>query len=293
MGHKAGFVTILGLPNAGKSSLLNALVQEKLAAVSPKAQTTRHRIPALINGDDYQIVLSDTPGLIDKAAYELHERMMGFIQEALVDSDLFLLVYDVSAPPAHHAVFESMRSHFTPQNSLLVLNKWDKGKPEYAAVLEAAWPGLTSVRTSVMTGEGLSDVLAWMVQHLPEHPPYFDKESLSSLTLRFFVSEIIREKIFLLYRDEIPYACHVEVDSYKEDSDLHRIAAIIYVERESQKGILIGRGGEALKKLGIMAREEIEALTGAKVFLSLSVKVADSWRKNERLLKKFGYFSSL
>lgn len=293
MPHKAGFVTILGLPNAGKSSLLNALVQEKLAAVSPKAQTTRHRIPALINGQDYQIVLSDTPGLIDKAAYALHERMMDFIREALEDSDLFLLVYDTSMPPEHHPVFESLRPHFTPDNSLLVLNKWDKGKPEYAAALEAAWPGFQSVRTSVITGEGLSQVLFWIEQHLPEHPPYFDKESLSSLSMRFFVSEIIREKIFFLYRDEIPYSCHVEVDSYKEDPALHRISAIIYVERESQKGILIGRGGEALKKLGIMAREEIEALTGQKVFLSLSVKVADGWRKNERLLKKFGYFSGL
>jgi GTP-binding protein Era len=293
MRHKAGFVTILGLPNAGKSSLLNALVQEKLAAVSPKAQTTRHRIPAIINGEDYQIVLSDTPGLIDKAAYALHERMMGFIREALEDSDFFLLVYDVSVPPAHHPVIESMRSHFTPDNSLLVLNKWDKGNPEYAAALQKAWPGFYSVRTSVVTGEGISEVLDWIKQRLPEHPPYFDKESLSSLSMRFFVSEIIREKIFFLYRDEIPYACHVEVDSYKEDPDMHRISAIIYVEKESQKGILIGRGGEALKKLGILAREEIEALTGQKVFLSLSVKVADGWRKNERFLKKFGYISGL
>lgn len=293
MNHKAGFVTILGLPNTGKSSLLNALVQEKLAAVSPKAQTTRHRIPVLLNGDDYQIVLSDTPGLIDKVAYQLHESMMSFVREALEDSDLFLLAYDASEPPAHHPVITSMRSCFRPDNSLLVLTKWDKGKPEHAAALEKEWAGYSVVRTSVMTGEGLADVTNWMLKHLPEHPPYFDKDSLSSLNIRFFVGELIREKIFLLYRDEIPYACHVEVDSYKEEPGIHRIAAVIYVEKESQKGIVIGRGGEALKKLGTLARHEIESLTGTKVYLSLSVKVAEGWRKNERLIKKFHYFSGL
>ncbi|MCS6979233.1 MAG: GTPase Era [Flavobacteriales bacterium] len=289
--HKAGFVTLLGLPNAGKSSLLNALIQTHLAAVSPKAQTTRHRIPFLLHGEDYQIVLNDMPGLLEKSAYALHHRMMDYVREALEDSDLFLLVFDAAAPFRLHPVLEDIKNRLTPQNSLVVLNKADIAQSAYESAIQKAWPGWNYLRTSSHTGEGLEALVSWMVEHLPPHPPYFDKEHLSSLNMRFFISEIIREKIFQLYRDEIPYACHVEVDSYKEEPELHKISAIVYVEKESQKGILIGRGGNALKTLGTQARQDIELLTGVPVYLAISVKVAPGWRRDERYLKKFGYFS--
>lgn len=288
---KAGYVTLIGLPNAGKSSLWNALIGEKLAAVTNKPQTTRHRIPGLIHGPGYQIILSDTPGVLDRVAYRLQERLMNYIYETLEDSDLFLLVYDASQTLQHHKALEQFRSHFTPNNSLVVLNKWDIAKPAVEQQIVSYWQKLPLVKTSVLTGLGLEEVKSWMIQHLPEHPPYYDTDSdLSTLSLRFFVSEIIREKIFLNYMDEVPYACHVEVDSYEEKPEIHRISATIYVERESQKAILIGHQGQALKKLGIQARQEIEALVGTQVFLSLTVKVAEGWRSQDRYLKKFGYF---
>lgn len=288
---KAGYVTLLGLPNAGKSSLWNALIGEKLAAVTYKPQTTRHRIPGLIHGPGYQIILSDTPGILDRVAYRLQERFMGLIYETLEDSDLFLLVYDASETLRHHKALEQFRSHFTPKNSLVALNKWDIAKPGADHLIFSYWPELPLVKTSALTGLGLEEIKNWMLQHLPEHPPYYDTDSdLSTLTMRFFVSEIIREKIFLNYKDEVPYASHVEVNSYEEKPEIHRISATIYVERESQKAILIGHQGQALKKLGIQARREIEALVGAQVFLTLTVKVAEGWRSQDRYLKKFGYF---
>ncbi|MEJ5265329.1 MAG: GTPase Era [Bacteroidales bacterium] len=291
MSHKAGYVNILGRPNVGKSTLMNAMLGEKLSIITPKAQTTRHRIIGIDNGDDYQIVFSDTPGII-KPKYKLHQKMMDFVREALTDADILLYLTDVEEkeedlPP----IFEEIQQLSIPL--LVGINKVDLSNQSAVTQLVESWknrlPSAEIFPLSALYNFNVDTLKKRILELLPEHPPYYPKENLSDRNLRFFVSEIIREKILLHYQKEIPYAVEVVIESYKESENLDRIAATIYVERETQKGIIIGKGGEALKKIGIEARKDIEALVGKQVYLELYVKVKKDWRNNEKILNQWGY----
>jgi GTP-binding protein Era len=291
MPHKAGYVNILGKPNVGKSTLMNAMVGEKLSIITPKAQTTRHRIIGIANGDDYQIVFSDTPGII-KPKYKLHEKMMEFVREALTDADVLLYLTDVEEKSDELPdIFEEIVK--LPVPLLVGVNKVDLSNQNAVAQLVESWknqlPSAEVFPLSALYNFNVDALKKRILELLPEHPPYYPKENLSDRNLRFFVSEIIREKILLHYQKEVPYAVEVVVESYKEGETLDRISAIIYVERETQKGIIIGKGGEALKKIGIEARKDIEALVGKQVFLELYVKVKKDWRNNEKILNQWGY----
>ncbi|MFN8775891.1 MAG: GTPase Era [Flavobacteriales bacterium] len=292
--HKAGFVNIIGNPNAGKSTLMNALLGEKLSIVTPKAQTTRHRIMGILNGEDYQVVYSDTPGVLDPK-YKLHEGMMKSVGTAMTDADLILLVVDLAdKQPLHGPTMESIRKTRIPV--FVVLNKFDLVGTEAANDAFAYWQSElpaarvfpVSAKEHIYTRELMQEIL----RILPESPPYFPKDEVSDRTMRFFVAEIIREKIFLLYEREIPYSCEVVVEEYKEEEGLVRIAALILTERESQKRILIGHQGGMLKKVGTLARKDIEAFIGQQVFLSMFVKVEEDWRSDVKRLKRFGYWES-
>jgi len=291
MAHKAGYVNILGRPNVGKSTLMNAMVGEKLSIITPKAQTTRHRIIGIDNGEDYQIVFSDTPGII-KPKYKLHQKMMDFVKEALSDADVLLYLTDVEEkeedlPP----IFGEIQQLTTPL--LVGINKVDLSNQTAVTQLIDSWknrlPSAEVFPLSALYNFNVDALKKRILELLPEHPPYYPKENLSDRNLRFFVSEIIREKILLHYQKEVPYAVEVVVESYKESENIDRISATIYVERETQKGIIIGKGGEALKKIGIEARKDIEALVGKQVFLELYVKVKKDWRNNEKILNQWGY----
>jgi GTP-binding protein Era len=291
MAHKAGYVNILGRPNVGKSTLMNAMVGEKLSIITPKAQTTRHRIIGIDNGENYQIVFSDTPGII-KPKYKLHQKMMDFVKEALSDADVLLYLTDVEEkeedlPP----IFGEIQQLTTPL--LVGINKVDLSNQTAVTQLVDSWknrlPSAEVFPLSALYNFNVDALKKRILELLPEHPPYYPKENLSDRNLRFFVSEIIREKILLHYQKEVPYAVEVVVESYKESENIDRISATIYVERETQKGIIIGKGGEALKKIGIEARKDIEALVGKQVFLELYVKVKKDWRNNEKILNQWGY----
>ena len=288
--HKAGFVNLIGNPNAGKSTLMNALLGEKLRMVTPKAQTTRHRIMGILNGDDYQIVYSDTPGVLDPK-YKLHEGMMKAVGSALTDADLILLVIDLSDnTPFHAATLEKLTKVKIP--IFVVLNKYDLAGNEGANEAFSHWQTIlpeakifpVSALENIHTKELLNEVIAV----LPASPPYFPKDELSDKTMRFFASEIIREKIFMLYEREIPYSCEVLIESFKEEPDITRISAVILTERDSQKGIIIGHQGKMLKRVGTEARRDLEAFLGRKVFLQTHVKV-EKWRNNLRTLTQLGY----
>ncbi len=289
--HRAGFVNIIGNPNAGKSTLMNALLGTKLSIVTPKAQTTRHRIMGILNGDDYQIVYSDTPGALEPK-YKLQEGMMKVVSGALKDADLILLVIDCAdKKPFHPDTLSKISKIKTPV--FVVLNKYDlvgndgvnAAFEEYAALLPNAKIFPVSALEKIHTKE----LLAQIIKVLPESPPYFPKDEMSDRTMRFFVSEIIREKIFMNYEKEIPYSCEVRIEDYKEEPGLIRIGAIIYTERESQKRILIGHQGSNLKRVGTQARKDIEAFAGEKVMLTTHVKVDANWRNDLGKLKMFGY----
>ncbi|MGC8865874.1 MAG: GTPase Era [Bacteroidales bacterium] len=290
MAHKAGFVNIIGKPNVGKSTLLNQMVGEKISAVTYKAQTTRHRILGIISTPEYQIILSDTPGILDPA-YKLHESMMKYVEGSFEDADIFLYMVEAGErnPP------EWLPGRFKEQGApvLLLINKIDQISPQEVDNEIAYWkqflPEAEVFAISALLGANLDQVKQRITELLPENPPYFPQDEISDKTERFIVSEIIREKIFLNYRKEVPYHTEVVVESFKEEENLVRISAIIYVARESQKIIIIGKGGEAIKKVGIEARKDIEAFVGKKVFLELSVKVADNWRDDPKLLRRFGY----
>lgn len=290
MAHKAGFVNIVGRPNVGKSTLLNYMVGEKISAVTYKAQTTRHRILGIISTSEYQIVLSDTPGILDPA-YKLHESMLKYIEGSFEDADIFLYMVEAGQrnPP------ECLQDRFREINKpvLLLINKIDQIKPQKVESEITYWkehlPEAEVFAVSALYGANLDPVKQRIIELLPENPPYFPEDEISDKTERFIVSEIIREKIFLNYRKEVPYHTEMVVDSFKEEENLIRISATIYVARESQKIIIIGKGGEAIKKVGIEARKDIEAFVGKKVFLELSVKVADNWRDDPRALRRFGY----
>jgi GTPase len=292
--HKAGFVNIIGNPNAGKSTLMNALLGEKLSIVTPKAQTTRHRIMGILNGDDYQIVYSDTPGVLDPK-YKLHEGMMKTVGTALIDADLIMLVVDASdKAPLHKATLEKIQKTEVPV--FVVLNKFDLvGNDGSNAVFEVYKELLPNARifpVSALEKIYVKELLAEIIAILPASPPYFPKDELSDRTQRFFVAEIVREKIFMNYDREIPYSCEVMVEEYIDEPEIARIRVLIITERESQKRILIGHQGGSLKRVGTQARKDMESFVGKKVFLQMFVKVDENWRNDLGRLKSFGYWES-
>ena len=287
---RSGFVNIIGNPNVGKSTLMNALVGEKLSIITSKAQTTRKRVMGIVNGDDFQIVYTDTPGIVNPAN-KLHEQMMGFIGTALQDADLFLMVTAVGESFKNRHVLERVVNSDVPV--ILVINKIDLSDQATIAERIAYWqaeiPRAVVVPCSATEGFNVDKIFDLILERLPEHPAYFPTDELTDRTMRFFVSEIVREKILLYYQKEIPYSCEVAVESYEEKDGIDSISCVIYVERESQKAILIGHQGKAIKKLGVEARKDIEEFTGKRCFLSLHIKVLKDWRNSERALKSFGY----
>ena len=289
--HKSGFVNIIGNPNVGKSTLMNQLVGEKLSIITSKAQTTRHRIMGVVSGEDFQIVYSDTPGIL-KPNYKLQEKMMKFVTGALTDADVILFVTDTVEESDRAAeILERLKKSSIPV--IVVVNKVDLTTPEKLEALVERWhaelPEAQIVPASAKEGFNIEALIRAIVELLPEGPAYYPKDTLTDKTLRFFASEIIREKILRFYDKEIPYSCEIAIDTYKEEPTIDRIVATIYVSRDSQKGIVIGHKGERLKRVGQAARQDMEAFLGKKVFLQLFVKVNDDWRNNERELRRFGY----
>lgn len=288
--HKAGFVNIIGNPNVGKSTLMNALVGENLSIITYKAQTTRHRIMGIANGDDFQIIYSDTPGIVNPH-YKLHEQMMTFVSSALQDADIFLLVTEVGESLKNEKTLEYIINSKTPV--ILVINKIDLSNQQVIKEKIDYWQGIipraTIIPACATEKFNLDKIFEAIINLLPKNPPYFPKDELTDKSMRFFASEIIREKILLHYNKEIPYSTEVAIDEYKEGKDIDKISAIIFVERDSQKGIILGQGGKMIKKLGIEARKDIEAFTGRKCYLQLFVKVRVNWRNNLKDLKYFGY----
>lgn len=291
MGHKSGFVNIVGNPNVGKSTIMNALVDEKLSIITSKAQTTRHRIMGVVNSPDFQIVYSDTPGIL-KPAYKLQESMMRFVHTAFEDADVVLYVTDTVESPTYSDEYVAKLCKLEIP-VILVINKLDLTKQEEVEYLRDLWskkmPNASIIPVSALHKFNLDQLLKQIVEKLPEGPEYFPKETLTDKTLRFFASEIIREKILLNYQKEIPYSVEVVVEEYTEDKKMDKIRAIIYVARDSQKGIIIGHQGKMLKKVGMEARLGMEEFLGKKVFLELVVKVDTEWRNDDKKLKKFGY----
>lgn len=291
MAHRSGFVNIIGNPNVGKSTLMNALVGEKLSIVTAKAQTTRHRIMGIVNGEDWQIVYSDTPGIL-KPGYRLQENMMKFVDGALGDADIILYVTDTVETADKNAEYiEKLGRIDCPV--IVVLNKIDISSQDDVLKLMQYWqtqlPKALVIPVSAQEKFNLDSVLEAVKERLPECPPWFDKDAFTDKNLRFFASEIIREKILLNYKEEIPYSCEVEIESFKEGAERYDISAVIYVMRESQKGIIIGKKGTALKRTGTQARIEMEDFFQKKVFLSIYVKTDPDWRENRKELRKFGY----
>lgn len=291
-GYKSGFVNLVGNPNVGKSTLMNKLVGDKISIITNKAQTTRHRIIGIVNKPGVQVVYSDTPGVVDPA-YKMQEQMLGFSKSALGDADVLLYVTDViEEPKKHEAFLADVRELQVPV--LVLINKADLSTPEKLEELVQTWKSLLPNALEVLPvaalhGAGIAYIAERVEALLPDSPPYFEEDALTDRPARFFVSEIIREKVFLYYQKEIPYATEVVVQEFKEEENLIRIAANIFVERESQKGILIGHKGAAIKKLGTMARQDIERFFDKKVFLQLFVKVEKEWRSSDKMLRNFGY----
>jgi GTP-binding protein Era len=290
MTHKAGFVSIIGYPNAGKSTLMNALLGEKLSIITHKAQTTRHRIMGIFSGDDYQVVYSDTPGVI-KPHYKLHRSMMSAVFSALSDADLILLVTETANDFEDADILFKLKESDRPV--IVVINKIDLTGMERLPAEVEKWtqklPKAVVLPVSALHNLNLDQVFKAILHHLPESPPFYPKDELTDRSQRFFVSEIIREKILLNFNQEIPYSTEVAVESFREEPTITRISATIYVSRETQKGILLGHKGTAIRKLGTDARRDIEAFVGQHVFLDLRVKVSKDWREDERALKRFGY----
>jgi len=291
MSHKAGFVNIIGYPNVGKSTLMNTLVGEKLSIITSKAQTTRHRIMGIVNGEDFQIVYSDTPGIVRNPSYKMHEFMNKYVETALLDADIVLLMTEPGLNFKEEQVLEKITQ--SGAKTLVLINKIDLSDQQTISQEIKQWeekmPGAMVIPISALNGFNVSKVFDTIMENLPESPPYFPKDELTDRSLRFFVSEIIREKIFLYYKKEIPYSVDVAVESYKEEPNIDRIRAIIFVSRESQKAIILGHQGKAIKRVGTEARKDIEEFVGKKVFLELHVKVNKDWRDNEIILKRFGY----
>lgn len=291
MAHRSGFVNIIGNPNVGKSTLMNQLVGEKLSIITSKAQTTRHRIMGIVNGDDFQIVYSDTPGIL-KPNYKLQEKMMKFVRGAITDADVLLYVTDTVEDSDRSAeIIEKVRLSGIP--TIVVINKVDLTNAEKLTALVEKWqallPEAVIAPCSAKENFNVEGVFNLILERLPEGEAFYPKDTLTDKTLRFFASEIIREKILLNYEKEIPYSCEIAIEGYKEEPTIDRISATIFVARNSQKGIIIGHKGERLKKVGQAARHDLEAFLGKRVFLELYVKVNEDWRNNDRELKRFGY----
>jgi GTPase len=293
--HKSGFVNIIGRPNVGKSTLMNALVGEQMSIVTHKPQTTRHRIFGILSGDDFQIVFSDTPGMIANPRYRMQVQMNRFIEGTFEDADVFLFVVNPGEEyPVDHEVFKKFKTSEAPV--ILVINKADLDTQENLTQLLKEWENKYTFKdiqvVSALHKFNTDNLLKLIIENIPEGPAYFPKDEISDKSERFFASEIIREKIFLLYQQEIPYSCEVVIDEFKEPEEgkqLIRIHATIYVSRQTQKSIIIGKGGKMIKNLGIEARKHLETFFGNQVYLELFVKVSDNWRDDERSLRHFGY----
>jgi GTP-binding protein Era len=290
--QRTAYIAIVGRPNVGKSTLMNALVGERLSIITAKAQTTRHRIMGIVGGDDFQIVYSDTPGIL-RPNYKLQESMMGFVTGALKDADVILYVTDTveKGDDASEEIIEKVRLSAIP--TIVVINKIDLSNQARLEALVEEWqarlPQAKVVPVSALEGFNVGGVFDTIMGLLPKGMPYYDEGTLTDRPMRFFASEIIREKIFLNYDKEIPYSVEIVIEEYKEEPTIDRISAIIYVARDSQKGIIIGHRGEMLKKVGTASRLELEKFLGKKVFLQLHVKVDEGWRNSTRQLKRFGY----
>lgn len=289
--HKAGFVNIIGNPNVGKSTLMNAFVGEKLSIITSKAQTTRHRILGIVNGDDFQVVLSDTPGII-KPAYELQTSMMDMVKSAFNDADVLIYMVEIGEKALKdEAFFQKITSTKTPV--LLLLNKIDQSNQELLESQAELWqskvPNAEFYPISALTGFNVKNVFERLVELLPESPPYFPKDQLTDKPERFFVNEKIREKILMHYKKEIPYAVEVDTEEFFEEENIIKMRSVIMVERDTQKGILIGHKGKALKRVGVEARKDLEQFFDKQIHLELYVKVNKNWRSNQQQLRRFGY----
>ncbi len=291
MSHKAGFVNIIGNPNVGKSTLMNAFVGEKLSIITSKAQTTRHRILGIVNGDNFQVLFSDTPGII-KPAYELQESMMGFVKSAFEDADVLLYMVEIGEQELKDdGFFNKIKNSKIPV--LLLLNKIDKSNQEQLETQVQLWtqkvPNAEIIPISALEGFQVKEVFNRIIELLPESPAFYPKDQLTDKPERFFINETIREKILLHYKKEIPYAVEIETEEFFEEEKIIRVRSVIMVERETQKGIVIGHKGAALKLVGIEARKDLEAFFGKQIHLELYVKVNKNWRSNQNQLKRFGY----
>lgn len=293
MSHKAGFVNIIGNPNVGKSTLMNAFVGERLSIITSKAQTTRHRILGIVNGEDFQILFSDTPGII-KPAYDLQESMMDFVKSAFEDADVLIYMVEIGEKELKDEAFFNKIIH-SKIPVLLLLNKIDKSNQEQLEAQVDLWkekvPNAEIFPISALENFNVQNVFNRIIELLPESPPYYPKDALTDKPERFFVNEAIREKILLNYDKEIPYAVEIETEEFKEDDTIIRIRAVIMVERDTQKGIIIGHKGAAIKKVGVQAREELEKFFGKQIYIELYVKVNKDWRNNSYQLRRFGYNS--
>lgn len=291
MAHKAGFVNIIGNPNVGKSTLMNAFVGEKLSIITSKAQTTRHRILGIVNGEDFQMILSDTPGII-KPAYQLQESMMSFVKSAFEDADVLIYMVEIGEQELKdEAFFNQIIQAKIPV--LLLLNKIDKSNQEELESQVALWtekvPNAEIFPISALEGFNVAEVFNRIVELLPEAPPFYPKDTLTDKPERFFVNEIIREKILMHYKKEIPYSVEIDTQEFFEEEKIIRMRSVIMVERDTQKGIIIGHKGAALKRVGVEARKDLEKFFGKQVHLELYVKVNKNWRSDQRQLKRFGY----
>ncbi len=289
--HKAGFVNIIGNPNVGKSTLMNAFIGEKLSIITSKAQTTRHRILGIVNGDDFQVVLSDTPGII-KPAYELQTSMMDFVKSAFEDADVLIYMVEIGEKELKdEAFFKKITNSKIPV--LLLLNKIDNSNQEQLEAQAELWqqkvPNAEFYPISALKGFNVQNVFNRIIELLPESPPFYPKDQLTDKPERFFVNEAIREKILIHYKKEIPYAVEVDTEEFFEEENIIRMRSVIMVERETQKGIIIGHKGSALKRVGVEARKDLEKFFGKQVHLELYVKVNKNWRSDQRQLKRFGY----
>ena len=291
MSHKAGFVNIIGNPNVGKSTLMNAFIGEKLSIITSKAQTTRHRILGIVNGDDFQVVLSDTPGII-KPAYQLQESMMGFVKSAFEDADVLIYMVEIGEKDLKdEAFFKKITNSKIPV--LLLLNKIDKSDQAQLEEQVQTWsqkvPNAEIYPVSALQGFNVSEIFNRILELLPESPPFYPKDQLTDKPERFFINETIREKILIHYKKEIPYAVEVDTEEFFEEENIIRIRSVIMVERETQKGIIIGHKGSALKRVGVEARKDLEKFFGKQIHIELYVKVNKNWRSNQNQLKRFGY----
>ncbi|NNC95024.1 MAG: GTPase Era [Chitinophagales bacterium] len=290
--HKSGFINIIGLPNVGKSTLLNAFMGEKMAIVSPKPQTTRQRLFGILNAEDFQMIFSDSPGFVLNPSYKLHEDMNMIVQTAFKDADIIILVNDgYNTLSEHEDLIKALEK--LPVPKVVVINKIDQLKAERIESVKEeftkAMPESKIFEVSALNKKGITPLIEHLIEHLPLHPAYYPKDEISDRPIRYFVSEMVREKIFLNYKKEIPYSTEVVTEDYKDEENIARITVMIYVERNSQKAIILGKHGAAIKNVGIQARKDIEEFIGKQVYLELTVKVRNNWRNDINFLKKSGY----